>query len=135
MKGNGTKLRGLVVVSATATICVLMVFGPVIFWPREGRGWGGLGIAETMRRGESIAQAIREFKADHGRFPRVLGELVPRYLSDVPVPAAGSENWIYKVNSDERAFMLKFGVPCRAPDYFYPSCRYSSSSCTWYTDD
>jgi hypothetical protein len=124
-------------VSAVYVLCVAgilcLLAARVLFGERN---WGSSRIAESKRRGESIAKAVRAFKADHGDFPEALGDLLPRYMSSVPAPVAGSEKWVYRVYKDEGTFMLQFGVPSSVdPTFLYPSCKYGSRSGRWYTND
>jgi hypothetical protein len=41
-------------------------------------------IDEAKRRGDQIVQALKEFHADRGHYPRSLADLSPKYLQKIP---------------------------------------------------
>ena len=54
------------------------------------------GIADA--NGERIVRACESFYSDHGRYPKTLNELVPRYLPSIPRAGAGD---FYYYNSQD----------------------------------
>lgn len=54
-------------------------------------------VAETKQRGNQIVGALENFHSDKGRYPQVLTELSPKYLSDIPMPTWGLRKWEYEV--------------------------------------
>jgi hypothetical protein len=52
-------------------------------------------IRATIAYGEIVVTAIQSYSVDRGTAPVSLAELVPRYLSSVPQPLYGTDQWSY----------------------------------------
>jgi hypothetical protein len=63
--------------AAAAAIWTLALFSTFAGWR--------LDFARADRRGDTIAAACRQYKADHGRLPATLDELTPLYLPRLPL--------------------------------------------------
>jgi hypothetical protein len=95
----------------------------------DGRWAGVLGVgrwssqrkAESMALGDGLVAAVERYKADHGRYPGGLDELVPAYLTEVVPPTAGTRAWDYNCSADGTKFVLRFSVAGG-----YPKCYYQS---------
>ncbi len=81
--------------------------------------WSEHSINESKRRAEPIVAAIEAYIADHGGPPTTLDELVPKYITSIKPPTAGSKEWEYL--PDERSFALSFGCGQDC----YPCCTLS----------
>jgi hypothetical protein len=53
-----------------------------------------------LERNLHVAFALAAFRADHGRFPKQLSELAPKYLSKVPDDLFSGEPLIYRPADD-----------------------------------
>ncbi len=65
-------------------------------------------FSQTQQLGDSIIEALHQYRAVHDRYPGQLDRLVPDFLDEIPQPTAGYGEWDYRGNSD--GFHLGFGV-------------------------
>lgn len=71
--------------------------------------WIGANNGIAQERAEGVIAAVKAYRADAGRYPAALGELVPRYLPAVPrakytlafhefgYRSSGSDAWLHYV--------------------------------------
>ena len=53
----------------------------------------------TIDIGNEIVEALQAYFKDHGQYPVLLDELVPKYLNEIKKPLWGTSGWIYDGNS------------------------------------
>ncbi len=56
-------------------------------------------ITQTQTEGAKIVTAINQYQADHDDLPQELDDLIPTYLSQIPIPAGEFEHWNYSVRN------------------------------------
>jgi hypothetical protein len=56
-------------------------------------------IVTAVDDGNRIVHALRDFHRDQARWPRRLGELVPKYLDRIPEPDDGRPGWRYAADA------------------------------------
>lgn len=102
----------------------------LVGWWADFGSWSPARIQESMKRGDRILGAIADFRANEGRFPTGLDELVPRYLDRIQLPNAGSRLWHYRVDVADCTLTFGYG------QYVYPCCykTYSRRSEAWSGD-
>jgi hypothetical protein len=74
-------------------------------------------IRATVAAGEQIIAATRRFERDHHDSPRSLSDLVPRYLTHLPVASYGDGQWRLASGAefgDERRSVSISGFPTPA---------------------
>jgi len=81
-------------------------------------------IADSVRRGDEVAAALKLFKEKNGRYPSKLTDLVPLFIQQIQPPVAGSKRWEYVVFDDNAEFILMFGFG----DQMYPYHAISSKN-------
>jgi hypothetical protein len=86
-------------------------------------------VAETMRRGDQIMEALQAFRAAHGRYPGQLEELCPQFLAEIPLPTAGERRWKYSVLLSGDVELI-FGLG----HDFYPCYYKSNIHNNWHVD-
>ena len=74
----------------------------------------------------TILSALAQYRANHGRYPGALGELVPEYLNDLAQPGT-TWGWLY--TSDGNDFTI--GYVYWVDKWGYGICRYPSKTMDW----
>lgn len=116
---------------------MLLLAASLIFAVVSGCGshWSEADLQATKRSGDVIANALSDYKADRGRFPDKLEDLVPSFLPNFPDAPTGGGKWQYRRKSvwtnagDDDDFQLVAAAPGG-----YPSLSRSSKSQTWWLD-
>jgi hypothetical protein len=70
--------------------------------------WSPEAIEVSKARGDQIAQGLASFQREHGHYPENLSELIPGYLSEIPLPTAGAKQWRYANNDAQVSYSLTF---------------------------
>lgn len=92
--------------------------------------WDDNAVQATIGTGNSLIQALNNYKAKNKKYPTELRELVPKFVSEVSPPVAGNSGWVYGTSDDGQQFVIKFGVGT----YCYP-CYFRDSQCAeWHRD-
>jgi hypothetical protein len=111
----------------TILYCGVKLIAPSCLPPYEQRGWTTELQRESIQTGNVIVAALKKYHADHGKYPDVLTDLVPQYLSSIPSPTAGDRTWRYRSSGGK--FFLSFAMPSG-----YPSGNYSLALDDWFED-
>ncbi len=126
MKSTRRKLAMLLVLLCGGTIISIIFIrwiDPSLYGDSNYRSMFDSSLVDQAKRdGDAIMQAIGSYRAQQGKYPTSLEELVPRYLTQLLKPAAGNDRWAYWYSSDQARCELKFGT---GPSY-YP-CWYVRS--------
>jgi hypothetical protein len=70
--------------------------------------WDKQSLQVSMSRGNEIADALKSYKKENGRFPKTIDELVPKYIHWIlPPEVADVKKWKYSLT--EKGFYLEFG--------------------------
>ena len=75
---------------------------------------------------EKVVAACEQFHADHGRFPRILDELVPEYLAQVPRAkyCVLYGQFLY-INRENHPILIWFDIPPHGrPNYDFQARRW-----------
>ena len=64
---------------------------------------------ENASTGYSIATALEAFKLNGGRYPETLDAMKPRYVAEIPLPAADTR-FVYAVTSDGKECWFAYQV-------------------------
>jgi hypothetical protein len=110
----------------------LLVGGAVWFGARTFAVPAG-SVDETKRRGDVVIQALNNFHADHGRFPRSLAELSPQYLEEIPEPDWGLRRWLYEPDGSD--FYLRVNETEHTGDGDSHWLRYEGDKSGWRMGD
>jgi len=102
--------------------CALVI--AFLFMP-EGNT-NGPANEQTLR---TVVTAIKQYQADHGRYPDKLQRVAPKYLPSIP-PLRGKVKWAYHVEPDGSEFKAAF--VSRGGDW---TGNYSSEDDSYTTDD
>ena len=89
-------------------------------------------MAETMKRLSVAAIALKRFQLRHGNYPEALGQLVPEFLSAVPLDPVDDQPLRYRRNADGTFVLYSVG-PNNKDDGGDPSLEKGaeSSSYNW----
>ncbi|MEM1058623.1 MAG: hypothetical protein AAGK14_05195 [Verrucomicrobiota bacterium] len=68
--------------------------------------WSKEDIALTERRGNLIVDALENYHTDHGKYPKELTQLIPKYLVSIPNPAVDAKEWEYWPVRERIGFVL-----------------------------
>jgi len=104
------------------------LFFSVVAWNLIGE----LELKKSQETGETIIEAIEEYKKQEGTYPNSLTELVPQYLKYIPQPTVGlinKQKFFYGKSENDEYFWLGF------PYAAWTLCQYSSDSKEWIVDD
>lgn len=82
-------------------IAVAMIF--IIVWPERGHG-DKLRISATKMAIKTMAGQAELYKEDKGFYPKSLDDLVPIYLTQVPLDVWGNE---YQYSVNDNFFQIK----------------------------
>lgn len=86
--------------------------------------WSSEALAQSKREAEPLLEAIRRYCADHGDLPESLDELSPAYITEIPRPLVGEEQWhLRRHRDDPNEFYLR--VESRYSNYAPPAGHYS----------
>lgn len=85
----------------------------------SGYAWDSHRVKESIRRGDEIVAALKQFKNDHGDYPEKLEQLVPQYLEAIPPPVAGENYWKYDRGEPPHGAILYFSTPDDYPIGYY----------------
>ena len=107
--------------------CSVILFAGCSDWFAD---WSGEAVAESQQHGNQIVTALEAYKADHGVYPQDLGELVPKYLREIPPPVAGDRQWGYLPGDVGERFDLTVTGPTEND----PIMGYHSPSKKWWMD-
>lgn len=85
---------------------------------------------QGQERAGELLIALKQYEQDNGKFPAIVEDLVPKYLSAIPRPARRYE-YIYDACSDGSGYILYFRL-ARSNDEW---CGYSSGAEEWKCTD
>ena len=88
---------------------------------------------QTELRGNSIIQALEEFKKSNSEYPDDLEKLVPEYMTEIPLPVWGLKEWIYEV--EKTGFHLEVHESKRTGDGISHWHRYDYKNKRWVGGD
>jgi type II secretory pathway pseudopilin PulG len=103
------------------TCALVIVF---LFMPQSNTN--GPANEQTLR---TVVTALKQYQADHGRYPDKLRRVAPKYLPSIP-PLRGNAKWDYHVDPNGSEFKASF--VSRGGDW---SGGYSSDDDSYSTDD
>lgn len=110
---------------------VLAIIFPAILFQTSIIGSNYSPEALTEQTGTAIAQAIIQYKADHGSYPDNLTALTPNYISDIPyVDTVPLLDWLYEGAPDH----FTLGYLHSADGMEVMVCKYSSQTLSWNCD-
>ncbi len=95
---------------------------------------GASRLPETEQAGNQIVKALGQYSADHGRYPLSLSDLSPKYLSDIPSPTWGLQEWRYSSDRPDR-FGLQVDESTRTGDGNAKWFRYLGPKYGWQLGD
>ncbi len=128
---SGTFLVGCLLGFIAGIACLRCLASLGLFREQSEIEWrtfsDGAEIDETKRRGDVLSEALKKYRADNGKYPAKLTDLVPKYTPSILLPTAGRREWEYW--SYENDFGLKFGVYG-----FYPCFYWTSYDDSWQGD-
>lgn len=81
----------------------------VAFYASLYSNWTPENYKETVRRGNAVVTALDAYHSKHKAYPRVLEELIPVYLKEIPPPVVGNGRWQYKLEHINSGFHLMVG--------------------------
>jgi len=87
----------------------------------HGLRWREELVDESYERGAVVIAALEEYKQDHTVYPPRLEDLIPEYLEEVPLPAAGNKEWCYDLFRDGSFQLAVEDCPGGFPVHFYLS--------------
>lgn len=111
----------------------LAVFGSMRYIQQlRDENWSRAAVQQSQEIGNRIITQIERFRADTGRYPDSLRQLVPTYADSIPQPTAGNLEWKYEKRTQDdgdTGFVLKFWSNRDGfPEAFYEHGR------GWYVD-
>jgi hypothetical protein len=94
--------------------------------------WSSYSITASIESGNRIIRAVDAFQEKEKKLPVALDELVPAYLDQIEPPLAGTRQWYYWLQHDQKHFHLQVV----ANEDKYPSLNYDSTypDIGWYQD-
>ncbi len=90
-------------------------------------------LQQTELRGNAIVQALEEYKKSKSQYPDDLKGLVPEYISEIPLPVWGLDEWIYEV--EKEGFHLEVHESKRTGDGNSHWHRYDYKNKRWVGGD
>jgi hypothetical protein len=94
---------------------------------------GRRALEETKHKGDQIIHALEQFRADHGKYPKSLADLSPKYMQEVPPPTWGLKTWQYE--ADEKGFTLRVDESIFTGDGNSHWLRYMGEKWGWQIGD
>jgi len=130
--GQTLNMRRIIIVTVTISLCfvipIMLMFSLIHLLLPEKRHSSDKDVSKSMKRGNIIITNVLAYKAKSGKPPESLEKLVPEYMDHIPLPVAGTRQWIYSTWADG-SFSLGFEASGG-----YPHCHYSSSMKEWVGD-
>lgn len=126
--GFGWLLLGAIVLTALGTCASLVVYAGL----RTVDELKGMTVqsewthARVRAAGADILAGLTKHRAETGRLPSALGELVPRYLPSSPEPIPGTTGWEYTTDGDT------FSLSCRSAARPSEMFLFESRDGRWY---
>jgi hypothetical protein len=87
-------------------------------------------LEQVRARADPVVDAVHAFQRDHGKPPRSLDELVPKYLPNMPPPLRATSGWSYHTWGTPTAPEFTINVTTRKTRW-----QYSSDRKTWSGND
>jgi hypothetical protein len=81
-------------------------------------------INSGIERGNTIVKAIEAYQKANGKYPDTLNQLIPSYLSDIPMTSTGQAFFYRLFNSGSPLASEVYWVSFRAVDQNHVTCTY-----------